>query len=237
MADAFTTNLGMNKQEVGQHANTWGTNLNTNLDYADAKFGDRTSIATTGGATTLSATEQRVAKVKVTGALISGVTINFNATGGFWIFENATTNDFSVTAKVTGQTGVTIGRGERALLVYNGTDIERVHPQDPAAPIALTDGATVAVNLALIPNKGFFSLTAAGNRQLVTPTNLVDGKIWAVIHRASGADRTLSLDSGYAFGTDITALTATTSAKADIILFRYDATIAKSLVIGVVKGY
>lgn len=236
MADAFTSNLNLNKQEVGAHNNTWGTVLNTDLDYIDAKFGNRTSIASSGGATTLTETEQKVAKIKITGALSSNATINFNATGGVWVFENATTGDFDVTAKVTGQTGVTVGRGERCVLVYNGTDIEKAEPI-PHAPIALTDAATVAVDLALIPDKGAFTLTAAGNRTLGTPSNLVDGKRWLVFHRASGADRTLSLSAGYGIGTDISAPTATSSGKTDLYGFMYDATLAKSLLVAALKGF
>lgn len=236
MADAFTSNLNLNQQEVGAHNNTWGTIANTNFGYIDSKLGDRTSIATTGGSTTLSETEQKVQKIKITGALVSNATINFNATGGLWAIENATTGDFDVTVKVTGQTGFTVGRGEKVAGAYNGTDLERIG-LGPIAPIALTDAASVAVDLALVRDGGAFSLTAAGNRTLATPSNLVAGKKFLVYHTASGADRTLALSAGYGFGTDIASLSATTSGKTDILGFIYNSTLAKSLLVGVEKGY
>jgi hypothetical protein len=106
------------------------------------------------------------------------------------------------------------------------------------APVALTDGATVALDSSAAK---VFTLSAAGNRTISAPTNPVDGRGIIILHTASGADRTLSLTTGssgaFAFGSDITALTATTSGKTDVIGCLYSAVLARWLVVSYVKGF
>lgn len=103
--------------------------------------------------------------------------------------------------------------------------------------VALTDGATPALNAAL---GTVFTLSAAGNRTIAVPSNPTSGQKLIIAHTASGADRTLALNAGaggFRFGTDITALTATTSAKTDYIGCVYNATASFWDVVAYVKGY
>lgn len=103
--------------------------------------------------------------------------------------------------------------------------------------VTLTDGATPALDASL---GDVFRLTAAGNRTIAVPTNPSDGQRIEIQHYASGADRTLSLNTGtggFRFGTDITGLTATTSGKWDKIGAEYVLADNKWDVIGYSKGY
>jgi hypothetical protein len=51
-----------------------------------------------------------------------------NLLGQQWTVFNNTTGAQSIILKVTGQTGVTIASGKRAIVYCNGTDIVRVTP-------------------------------------------------------------------------------------------------------------
>jgi acid phosphatase family membrane protein YuiD len=107
------------------------------------------------------------------------------------------------------------------------------------APVALSDVSTPALDASL---GRIFTLTATGDRTIAVPTNQVDGKVIEILHLASGGARTLALNSGtngFAFGSDITALTATASGKIDVIQCQYTTlgSLNKWIVVGVVKGF
>jgi hypothetical protein len=104
------------------------------------------------------------------------------------------------------------------------------------SPVTLTDATTVATDAAL---GDFFRVTLGGNRTLGNPTNMVDGQrvIWELIQDATGT-RTITLGSAFALGTDITAVTLTTTAsKRDFLGAVYNSTAAKWYVLAFTKGY
>jgi hypothetical protein len=125
MADTTTPNLKLTNQTEGGNNNTWGTIADANFERIDDKCGDTTDISTTGGTTTLTETQEEVAALQIAGTLISNATIVFSARGGIWVVENNTAGSFSVTCKVSGQTGVTIPQGAACLVFCDGTDIKR----------------------------------------------------------------------------------------------------------------
>jgi hypothetical protein len=107
----------------------------------------------------------------------------------------------------------------------------------PFPPVNLTDGSTPALDASLGTH---FRLTAAGNRTIAVPSSPTDGQVIVIEHLASGGARTLALNTGtggFKFGTDITALTATTSGAIDYIQAVYRQSTDKWNVIGYVKGY
>ncbi|HSX42847.1 MAG TPA: hypothetical protein VLF59_02055 [Candidatus Saccharimonadales bacterium] len=103
-------------------------------------------------------------------------------------------------------------------------------------PVALTDAATIATNASL---GNYFRVTLGGNRTLGNPTSPTDGQkvIWELIQDSTGS-RTITLDTNFALGTDITAVTLTTTAnKRDFLGAVYNATAGKWYVIAFTKGY
>jgi hypothetical protein len=104
------------------------------------------------------------------------------------------------------------------------------------APVTLTDAATVATDASL---GDYFRVTLGGNRTLGNPTNMIDGQrvIWEIIQDATGT-RTITLGSAFALGTDIAAVTLTTTAsKRDFLGAVYNSTAAKWYIVAFVKGY
>lgn len=125
---------------------------------------------------------------------------------------------------------------KHAIIRAIGTDEYIVTPDDHPDVVALTDGANIATDCKLGKR---FRVTLAGNRTLDNPTNMTDGfqYIWEIIQDATGS-RTLSLGNKFAFGTDITGLTLTTTAsKRDFITAIYNASADKFFIVGVSKGY
>jgi len=103
-------------------------------------------------------------------------------------------------------------------------------------PDALTDAATIVVDASLGND---FTVTLGGNRILGNPSNPVNGQriLFAIRQDATGS-RTISLDTAYRLGTDITAVTLSTAAnKTDYLGVRYNGTDAKWDVIAFVRGY
>lgn len=123
MADTTTPNIKITNQTEGGNNNTWGTIADANFERIDNKFGDTTSITTTGGDTTLTETQEIVASFYIDGTLASNANIIFSGRGGVWIIHNDTTGDYTLTAKVSGQTGVAIPQGTKRVIWCNGTDI------------------------------------------------------------------------------------------------------------------
>lgn len=85
------------------------------------------------------------------------------------------------------------------------------------AVVALTDAATIAVDLSLANN---FSLTLAGNRTLGTPTNAAAGQsgIIAVTQDASGS-RTLAFGSGWKFAGGTAPALSTAAGAVDYLAY------------------
>lgn len=102
---------------------------------------------------------------------------------------------------------------------------------------ALTDGATPALDASL---GDVFTLAAGGNRTIAVPSNPTNGQKIVIRHLASGGARTLALNTGaggFRFGSDITALTATSSGKTDYIGCIYSSIDGFWDVVAYSKGY
>jgi hypothetical protein len=130
MANSTSTNLKLTVQATGENSGTWGQITNTNLLILEQAIGGYSSIAVTTGATltfsngALSNGKDQV--IKLTGTIAGA--INVVVPDGIektYIIKNSTSGAFSVTVKVTGQTGVTFSATDKGakVLYINGTDV------------------------------------------------------------------------------------------------------------------
>ena len=108
-----------------------------------------------------------------------------------------------------------------------------------AGVVALTDGASIAVDASL---GNHFRVTLGGNRTIAVPSNPTDGQkiIFELIQDATGT-RTITFTGGaggFAYGTDITGVTLTTTAnKRDFVGAVYNSTANLWYIIAFTKGY
>jgi hypothetical protein len=133
MASTYSTNLRIELIGTGEQSGTWGTTTNTNLGslIEEAIAGYATQAVTDGAATVLtipngSSSTGRHYVIEFTGTLTAARTVEVPAVDKPYTFFNNTAGGFSVTVKVSGQTGVTIAAGKKAVVYTNSTDVIEV---------------------------------------------------------------------------------------------------------------
>jgi hypothetical protein len=138
MASTATTRLRLEKQGFGDNPDTWGTTLNAVLDRIDEAIAGATSVATTGGTTTLTdedyiEDESRKAILLVSGTLASNSTIVIPALTKIYAVSNATSGSFTVTVKTSAGTGVVVPQGTQSFVLCDATDCFLVGIAGPAS--------------------------------------------------------------------------------------------------------
>ena len=156
------------------------------------------------GAVTLDSTLQVVGNISTDASLV---------------FEGSTADAFETTVSVTDPTADrTITLPDATTTVAGLAVAQSFTKAQRGTPVALTDAATVAVDLSLGNN---FTLTLAGNRTLGAPTNVTAGQSGViVVTQDSTGSRTLAYNSVYKFAGG-TAPTLTTTASAVDVLAYY----------------
>jgi hypothetical protein len=125
------------------------------------------------------------------------------------------------------------------LLPRNPTAALQAAPKqyvDNPRVVALTDATTIVVDATL---GNIFDVTLSGNRTLGNPTGAVNGqKLLFRIKQDATGGRTLTFDTKYRFGTDLTSVVLSTAAgKLDRVGVEYVAVDDKFDVIALAKGY
>jgi hypothetical protein len=102
--------------------------------------------------------------------------------------------------------------------------------------VELSDGVTIATNASL---GSHYRVTLGGNRTLGNPTNGTDGQkiVWELIQDGTGS-RTITLDTKFALGSEISSVVLTTTAgKRDFLGAIYNQSTDKWYVVALAKGY
>lgn len=191
MADSNTAILDILLMETGAHENDWGEYTNDNLELIEAAICGTTSKSTTGGTTALTQAECAVPILRITGTLASNATFTWPSTDiqKWMIVENATSGAFSVTVKVSGQTGVVVPQGQSKIVRCNGTDVVDLAVGDSDVSAATTSAAGI-VELATDAE----TQTGTDTARAITPANLTAKEASVANWRAKTSNRILTTD-------------------------------------------
>lgn len=120
MADIPSLNLDF--PDIGGDENSWGEILNEIMGTSASKSNDTTAIATVGGTTILSDTQELVGSIVVTGILAAAGILEFSGRTGTWLVSNETSGAYTLTVRI-GAAGDTleIARGKAQLVCCTGS--------------------------------------------------------------------------------------------------------------------
>ncbi len=135
MASTYT-DIGTELMVTGENAGTWGTKTNTNIQILEEAIrgyvavnlnsagtgANTTSLTYSDGSTGDSA---RNAVIALTGTITGNQVVTVTAKEKWWIIDNQSTNAYTVTVRVNGQSGITWGTSDKGtkILYCNGTDV------------------------------------------------------------------------------------------------------------------
>jgi hypothetical protein len=170
---ATTTELGLVTPTQGDLSGSWGNTVNNGItEYTNIAIAGTLSFAgdgaitlanTTGSSsgTNFTVTTAQYAFIRVTGTLTTAKIITGPSYSKTYMVENAATGS-TVTFKATGQSGVSIAVGERAIVYYNGTDYVKVASNVIAAS-GLTGIVAPANGGTGVANNAASTITISGN--------------------------------------------------------------------------
>lgn len=107
---------------------------------------DYVSISLTGETTpyVLSGAELNRISYNFSGVLLANMVIEVPPTVQQYWVTNSTSGAYTLTIKVSGQTGVAVTQGAAAILYCNGTDVEPAETSSASFPISIAQGGTGA---------------------------------------------------------------------------------------------
>ena len=183
MASTYSTNLGIELIGTGDQSGTWGATTNTNFGtlVEQAIVGYSTQAVTDSGSATVltiangASSTGRNYVVELTGALTADRTVTVPAVNKPYVFFNNTSGGFSVIVKVSGQTGVTIKNGRKAIVYTNTTDVIEVAnaPVTEAGTQTLTNKTLTTPVIATVTSPAATALTiqSAGTTAMTIDTS------------------------------------------------------------------
>jgi hypothetical protein len=161
MTTGATGQLGLALPVQGELSGTWGDTVNNGItQYTNIAIAATLTLTNDGAVTlanttgTSSATNitssltgagtvtAQFAIIQVTGTLTAAKVVTGPSYSKTYVVDN-TTATYAVTFKASGQTGVSIVAGEKAVVYYNGTDYVKVATnQALTGTVAIANGGT-----------------------------------------------------------------------------------------------
>ena len=125
MTTTTTSNLNLEKPDVGSEANNWGNILNSSLDDVDKAIAQRL-VKPVGGSSdvTLTLTDSKFAVIEFTGTLAGNINVKTYANDAKpYIVFNNTSGSYSLTFKTNTGGGVAITQGQKTIVYSDGTNM------------------------------------------------------------------------------------------------------------------
>ena len=150
---ATTGQLGLVTPTQGTLSGTWGDTVNNGItEYINIAIAGTLSFANDGAitlanttgdasATNIGSTTAQYMVIQVTGTLTTTKVITAPSYSKLYVVDNAATGG-AVTFKASGQTGVSIPVGEKAVVYFNGTDYVKLSNVSSAGVVPITSGGT-----------------------------------------------------------------------------------------------
>jgi hypothetical protein len=146
MASTYSPNLALELIGTGDQAGTWGNTTNTNLGTLIEQAISGYDVQTLTSGTTLTLTIPNGST-----GVARNMYLEFDGTGStvivpsnkklYFVYNNCTSG--TITFKVAGQTGVDIEKGDKVILVSDGTDIVEAVSPSIGTPATTTSNAVV----------------------------------------------------------------------------------------------
>jgi len=190
MSSTYSTNLALELIGTGDQSGSWGTTTNTNLGtlieqavsgvVTQAMADSNQTITIPNGATGVA----RNMFIECTGALTAGRQLIVPANKKLYFIYNNTTGGFAITVLVSGQTGVSVPNGKKAILVMNsaGTDIVDATNYFSALTVGSLNGIIKGTT-------GVLSAATAGSDYAVPTT----ASTWTTTQTFNGTSSTAAL--------------------------------------------
>lgn len=197
MASTYSPNLRLELIGTGEQQGTWGSTTNTNLGtLLEEAIGGYVSVTVSDvGDTTLttnngSADQSRNMVLNLTGTISAARNVICPAIEKLYVVNNATTGGFSVTLKVSGQTGVTVPNGLTYFVYVDGTDVRLIQGNAIASPSGSVQGDVLYHN-----GTTWTRLAAGTSGQFLKTNGSGANPAWA-----NATSQTLSFATGLLFG-------------------------------------
>lgn len=165
MPTSFTPLLGLALPATGELSGTWGDTVNNSITFlVESAVAGTTTLNTDADVTlttnTGASNQARQAVLLCTGARTAQRTITAPAQSKTYIVVNNTTGGFSVKLVGSGPTaGITVDSGERALVVWNGSDFVKL---GYASGVGVFTSVVAGSGTAALPSYSFVGDTDTG---------------------------------------------------------------------------
>jgi|TARA_X000001316_G_C922355_1_gene37538 hypothetical protein len=174
MPSTFSSDLKIELMATGENSGTWGTKTNTNLNLVQQAVVGYEEINVASADVTLVMSNAAISNarnitLKFTGTLAANRTVNFPASieKFFNIIDGTDHAGYTLTFKVTSQTGFQLCEGNHYICHSNGTDIVKdqetkvwrtvsaAETVQPGAQLFVdTSGGSVTITLPASPSQG-----------------------------------------------------------------------------------